>query len=89
MEVVNTIQDGGFSATAVTAIYDECAQYWKDFAAISMSRCNRTCNSVAHELARQVLLEKSSHVWVDDPLHLSVACKRCIHSVESIKLAES
>lgn len=26
MEVVNTMQDGDFSATAATTIYDECAQ---------------------------------------------------------------
>jgi hypothetical protein len=38
-----------------------------DFAAISISHCNRDCNSVAHELARQALLDKSSFVWVDDP----------------------
>jgi len=67
MEVVNTMQDAGFSATVAAAIYDECAQYWKEFVAISISHCNRTCNSATHELARQVLLEKSSHVWVDDP----------------------
>jgi hypothetical protein len=60
MEVVNTMQDGGFSATAAAAIYDECAIYWKEFVAISITRCNRSCNSVAHELARQALLEKSS-----------------------------
>jgi len=45
MEVVNTMQDAGFSATAAAAIYDECAQYWKEFVAISISHCNRTCNS--------------------------------------------
>ena len=38
-----------------------------DFAAISISHCNRDCNLVAHELARQALLDKSSFVWVDDP----------------------
>ena len=55
---------------AAVAIYDECAiywNYWKEFMAVSISHCNRSCNSVAHELARQVLLEKSYHIWVDDP----------------------
>ena len=63
MEVVNTMQGGGFSAMAAAAVYvyDECAIYWKEFVAISISHCNRSCNSVAHELARQALLEKSSH----------------------------
>ncbi len=27
MEVVTTMQEGGFSATAAVAIYDECSQY--------------------------------------------------------------
>ena len=61
------MQDGGFSAMAAVAIYDECAIYWKEFMAVSISHCNRSCNSVAHELDRQALLEKSSHIWVDDP----------------------
>jgi hypothetical protein len=42
IEVVNIMQEGGFAMAAV-AIYDECAQYWKEFAAISISHCNRTC----------------------------------------------
>jgi hypothetical protein len=90
MEVANMMKDGGFSATAVVAVYDECA-HWKEFAAISISHCNRLCNSVAPELARQALLEKSSQVWVDDAPYIypAVACKRCIHFAESIKLAES
>ena len=58
-----------FLATAAVAIYDEneVVQYWKEFGEISISYCNRSCNSVAHELARQTLLQKSSQVWVDDP----------------------
>jgi hypothetical protein len=58
MDVVNTMQDGGFSATAAAAIYDECAIYGKEFVAISISHCNRSCNSVVHK--RQALLKKSS-----------------------------
>jgi len=63
------MQDGGFSAMAAAAVYvyDECAIYWKEFVAISISHCNQSCNSVAHELGRQALLEKSSQIWVDDP----------------------
>ena len=58
---------GGFSATASVAIYDECCLLWEDFAAISISRCNRESNSVAHELARQAMVEESSFIWMDDP----------------------
>ena len=70
MEAVDTILDGGFSATTSVAIYDECNQLWKGFVAISITHCNRESNSVAHELAWQALLEKSSFVWIDDPQHL-------------------
>ena len=52
---------------AAAAIYDECVKYWKEFTAISISHCNRDCNSVAHELAMRALLGKSSHIRIDDP----------------------
>jgi hypothetical protein len=48
-------------------IYDEICLLWEDFAAISISHCNRECNSVARELARQAMLDKISQVWIDDP----------------------
>jgi len=67
LEVVTTMNEGGFSATMAAAIYEECCQYWEEFAAISISHCNRECNSVSHELARLALVEKSSFVWIDDP----------------------
>jgi hypothetical protein len=66
MEVVQTMHDGGFSATAAVAFYDEIVQLWQEFGKISISHCNRSCNSVAHELAKQALVQKSSQVWVDD-----------------------
>lgn len=67
MEVVQTMHDGGFSATAAVAIYDEIVQLWREFGDIAISHCNRSCNLVAHDLARQALLQKSAQVWVDDP----------------------
>ena len=52
----------------LSPIYVECCQLWMDFAAISISHCNRECNSVVDdELARQALVKKNSFVWVDDP----------------------
>jgi len=48
MEVVQTMQGGGFSATAAVAIYDEIVILWKEFSEISISHCSRLCNSVAH-----------------------------------------
>jgi hypothetical protein len=53
MSNVDADFDEGFSTTATMAIYDECAQYWKEFVAISISHYSRICNSVTHELARQ------------------------------------
>jgi len=42
----------------------------EEFAAISISHCNREYNSVSHELARLGLVDKSSFVWIDDPCGL-------------------
>ena len=82
-----------FLATAAVAIYDEneVVQYWKEFGEISISYCNRSCNSVAHELARQTLLQKSSQVWVDDPpfINLTTSCKRCNRLCEPTKFGRS
>ena len=47
---------------AAVPIYDECCQYWEEFAAIFISHCNREYNSVSHELARLALVDKSSFV---------------------------
>ena len=53
MLVVETMNDGGFSATAATAIYDDCIILWSGFDSISIEHCNREANRVAHELARK------------------------------------
>jgi len=67
LEVVNTMLDGGFSATASAPIFDECSQIWKEFVAISISHCNRESNSVAHELARLAMVLKDSVIWAEEP----------------------
>ena len=61
------MKDGGFSATAAMAIYDDCFLLWSGFDSISIEHCNREANRVAHELARKVFSLKSSCTWVDDP----------------------
>ena len=40
-EVVETMKQGGFSATASAAIYEECVQLWQEFTSISIEHCNR------------------------------------------------
>ena len=74
------MHDGGFSATATVAFYDKIVQLWKEFGKISISHYNRSCNSVAYELAKQTLVEKSSQVYA------TFACKRCSHLYEFNKV---
>jgi hypothetical protein len=67
LEVVETMKEGGFSATAAAAIFDECYNLWKDQDAASMEHCDRDANKVAHELAWQAFCTKDSCIWVDNP----------------------
>jgi len=60
MEVVQTMQDGGFLAISALAIYGEIILLWKEFNEISISHCSGLCNFVAHELGRLALSYKSS-----------------------------
>ena len=41
LEVVTTMQEGGFSATPAAAIYDECMRMWRDFTEISIKHGDR------------------------------------------------
>ena len=66
-EVVETIHQGGLSATASAPIYDECAQIWQDFISISIEHCNRETNCVADELARMAMASNLTCNWVDEP----------------------
>jgi hypothetical protein len=51
LEVVETMKQGGFSATAGAPIYDKCKILWYDFSLISIKHCNRDINRVAHNVA--------------------------------------
>ena len=66
-EVVETIHQGGLSATASAPIYNECAQIWQDFISISIEHCNRETNCVADELARMAMASNLTCNWVDEP----------------------
>jgi len=61
------MKQGGFSATASAAIYEECVQLWQEFTSISIEHCNREINKVAHEIARVAFQSKLSCNWVDEP----------------------
>ena len=67
MEVVDTMKQQGMSATASAPIYEECVQVWQDFASISIDRVHREANTVAHDIAREAMVSKSSCSWVDEP----------------------
>lgn len=60
MEVDTMMQEGGFSATWAAAIYDECHSVWLGFDDISIKHCNRTANSVAHELVTNAFFIKDT-----------------------------
>jgi ribonuclease HI len=67
-QVVDTMKQGFFSATASAAIYDDCIILWSGFGVVSVEFCNREANLVAHELARVSFSLGSSCTWVDEPL---------------------
>ena len=60
LQVVDTMLNGGYAATASTAIYEECNLIWRGFDSISIEHCNREANKVAHELARVAFSRKES-----------------------------
>jgi len=70
VEVVETMIQDGFSATASAPVYDECNQLWQEFVSIVIEHYNREANRVAHELARVAITSKSSCICVDKPLTL-------------------
>jgi ribonuclease HI len=67
VQVVETMKNGGFSATSSVAIYDDCSILWSGFGKVCIEHCNREANQVAHELARVSFTSGSSCTWVDEP----------------------
>jgi hypothetical protein len=67
-EVVQTMNDGGFSATAATAIFYDCNLLASGFSKVNFEYCPREANIVAHELAKSSFQSSSSScTWDDDP----------------------
>jgi ribonuclease HI len=67
VQVVETMQNGGFSATSSAAIFDDCTILWSGFGSVSIEHCNREANQVAHELAKVSFSSGSSCTWDDEP----------------------
>ena len=69
-EVVETMKQGGFSATAVAPLYEECKMLSQDFSSIFIEHCNKDINRVAHNLTSLAIQSKHICIWVDEPLTL-------------------
>jgi ribonuclease HI len=67
MEVVEAMQNGGFSATVGAPFFDECWLLCTEFNSISVEFCYREANFVAHNLARNSLVCKLSCNWHSEP----------------------
>lgn len=50
-----------------TAIFDECQAIWEWFDIVSIERCNREANQVAHTLAGDSFMSKQSCNWIEEP----------------------
>lgn len=66
MEVVQIMQDRGFSANSAAPIYDECNIMWSGFQEISIEHCSREANQVAHSLAQRARMIRQNCVWDDE-----------------------
>jgi hypothetical protein len=67
-QVIDTIKEGGFSATSSAAIFDDCRLLATGFREITFEHCNREANEVAHELVRHSFHDRIDCIWDDDPL---------------------
>lgn len=66
MEVVEIMENEGFTANSAAAIYDECNIVWSGFQETSIEHLSREANQVAHELARQAMITKENCILDDN-----------------------
>uniref|UniRef100_A0A8R7TS11 RNase H type-1 domain-containing protein n=1 Tax=Triticum urartu TaxID=4572 RepID=A0A8R7TS11_TRIUA len=66
LEVINTINLGGFTATGAAAIYVDCNILIIGYTSVSFVHCHREANCVSHELAR-LAVSNSPSLWVEEP----------------------
>uniref|UniRef100_A0A452XBN6 RNase H type-1 domain-containing protein n=1 Tax=Aegilops tauschii subsp. strangulata TaxID=200361 RepID=A0A452XBN6_AEGTS len=67
MEVIDTMKNGGQSAGAVAAVFDDCYFMACDFPLTSFEFCNKEMNKVAHELARLAKYSMTRD-WIEEPM---------------------
>ena len=70
LQVVEAMQDGGFSPTTLVVIFHEYHILRLGLDNITIEHCNREANGVAHELARHAFISKNSCNWVESPSFL-------------------
>jgi ribonuclease HI len=63
-EVIDTMIDDGFTASAAAPIFEDCYNIWNDLSMATIEHCDREANQVAHELAWQALVAKAYCIWV-------------------------
>ena len=66
-QVIDTMIEGGFSATSSAAIFD-CKIMASGFREIMFENYNREANEVTHELASHSFSEYLDCIWDNDPL---------------------
>jgi hypothetical protein len=67
MQVIKTMNNGGFSATTSAAIFDDCISLAAGYRDTSFDHCNREANEVAHKLSRYSFHDHVDQVWDSDP----------------------
>ena len=65
LEVIHTMNSGGFTATGVAAIYADCNVLIVGYTSVSFVHCPREANYVSHELARLAVSNPPS-LWVEE-----------------------
>ena len=67
MEVIDTMKNGGYSAGAAAAVFDDFYFIACDFPLVRFEHCNREANKVAHELARLANFSVTRD-WFEEPI---------------------
>ena len=66
LEVIDTMNNGGFTASGAAAIYSDCLVLIIGYTSVSFIQCPRDANCVSHELARLAVFNPPG-LWVEEP----------------------
>ena len=68
MKVVDMMKNGGQTAGAAAAVFDDCYFLVCDFSLVRFEYCNRKANKVAHEVARVAKFSETRD-WFEEPMN--------------------